>query len=436
MKVTIIGTGYVGLIVGIGFADIGHEVCCLDTDSRKVETLKQGYCPIYEPGAEELLRRNVKAGRISFTTDAEVAIHHGEAIFIAVGTPSDDKGDVDMHYFYQAVDQIIEFMNDYKIIIDKSTVPVGTAEIVRERIYRKLQEQNRTITYDVVSNPEFLREGKAMGDFLNPDRIVLGVACDRAKEKMLELYHAFARSTKSIITTTPETAEMIKYASNAFLATKITFINEIANLCDKVGANVLEVASAMGKDGRISPKFLHAGPGYGGSCFPKDTKGLQAIANKNGVSMKVIGSVIEANEYQKHYAARKVIDAMPNGGTIAVLGLAFKPETDDMREAPSITVLEELLATKKFTIKAYDPEAMENAKQMFKDADIIWGTSTLNTLENVTAVVILTEWMEFRGLSNRQLAHIMPNGKVFDFRHIFERKKIEEVGLEYYGMGF
>ena len=436
MKVTIIGTGYVGLIVGIGLADIGHDVCCLDTDTEKVEVLKQGYCPIYEPGAEQLLRRNVKAGRISFTTNAEVAIHHGEAIFIAVGTPSDEYGDVNMHYFYQAVDEIAEYMNEYKIIIDKSTVPVGTTKVVYERIHKKLQERNEKITYDVASNPEFLREGKAMGDFLNPDRIVLGVTNDRAKEKMLELYHAFTRSTKPIVVTNPETAEMIKYASNAFLATKITFINEIANLCDKVGANVLEVASAMGKDGRISPKFLHAGPGYGGSCFPKDTKGLLSIAKKNGVSMKVVDSVIEANEYQKHYAARKIVEAMPDGGRIAVLGLAFKPETDDMREAPSITILKDLLETNKFVIQVYDPEAMENAKDIFKEANITWCTNTLNALEDVNAVVILTEWMEFRGLNNRQLANMMPHGKVFDFRHIFERNKIEEVGLEYYGMGF
>ena len=436
MRITMIGTGYVGLVAGLGFADFGNEVICLDVIPEKIEMLKSGKCPIYEPGAEELLGRNLKTKRISFTTDTQTAIEFGELIFIAVGTPEDANGDADMSYVYQTAKEIGIYMNDHKVIVDKSTVPIGTSRIVSEIIAKELDKRKVRFKYAVTSNPEFLREGHAVGDFLNPDRIVLGVDDKWAEEKLRKLYRVFDRSKKPIIVTEPETAEMIKYASNAFLATKITFINEIANLCDKVGANVLEVAKAMGADGRISPKFLHPGPGYGGSCFPKDTKALAYTGRKAGVPMTVVESVIEANARQKDIAAKKIIDAMPDGGTIALLGLAFKPETDDMRGAPAITVINTLLERGHFTIKVYDPEAMETAKKVLPVDKLVWCSCTKKAIENVDAIAVLTEWAEFRNLDAEFLADVMPSGKVFDFRHVFSRDEMIKAGLLYYGMGF
>lgn len=436
MKITIIGTGYVGLIAGLGFADFGNEVVCLDTISEKVEKLKKGKCPIYEPGAEDLLRRNLQKERIRFTTDAKMAIEFGELIFIAVGTPEDENGNADLHYVYQTATEIGMYLNGYKVVVDKSTVPIGTSRQVRKIILNELKKRNMDYEFSVASNPEFLREGRAVGDFLNPDRIVLGVDDAKAEKKLRKLYHIFERSKKPVIVTSPETAEMIKYASNAFLATKITFINEIANLCDKVGADVTEVARAMGTDGRISPKFLHPGPGYGGSCFPKDTRALANIGQNIGVPMTIIESVIAANIRQKEIAAEKILEAMPNGGTIAVLGLAFKPETDDMRESPAITIIQKLLNTKKFKIKVYDPEAMENAREILPLEQIQWCTSSYEAIQQVEAVAVSTEWPEFRNLDGEYLSGIMPGGKVFDFRHIFSRAEMESFGLEYFGIGF
>lgn len=436
MRITVIGTGYVGLIAGLGFAEFGNDVMCLDVLPEKIEILKKGKCPIYEPGAEDLLERNLRAERIRFTTEARTAIEFGELIFIAVGTPENENGDADLSYVYETAREIGTYMDDYKVIVDKSTVPIGTSREVAKIIQTELDKRGMNLDFDVTSNPEFLREGKAVGDFLNPDRIVLGVESPRAEKKLRKLYHVFVRSKKPMIVTTPETAEMIKYASNAFLATKITFINEIANLCDKVGANAIEVASAMGADGRISPKFLHPGPGYGGSCFPKDTKALASTGRKYGAPMTVVESVIHANDYQKELAAEKIIAAMPDGGRIAILGLAFKPETDDMREAPAITVINKLLKTEKFQIKVYDPEAMETAKRVFSEDKLQWCKNTKDTLKDIEAVAVLTEWAEFRNLDSEYFAKVMPGGKIFDLRHIFDRKEMEEAGLEYIGMGF
>lgn len=436
MRVTVIGTGYVGLIAGLGFAEFGNDVMCLDVVPEKIKSLRDGKCPIYEPGAEDLLERNLRAERIRFTTGTRAAIEFGELIFIAVGTPEDADGNANLSYVYETAHEIGMYMNEYKVIVDKSTVPIGTSREVAKIIQDELDKREEKFEFDVTSNPEFLREGKAVGDFLNPDRIVLGVESQRAEKKLRKLYHVFVRSKKPIIVTTPETAEMIKYASNAFLATKITFINEIANLCDKVGANAIEVASAMGADGRISPKFLHPGPGYGGSCFPKDTKALAGTGRKYGAPMTVVESVIHANDTQKELAAEKILAAMPDGGRIAVLGLAFKPETDDMREAPAITVINRLLRTGKFQIKVYDPEAMETAQMVLPKDKLQWCRNTKETLKEIEAVVILTEWAEFRNLDSEFLAEVMPGGKIFDLRHIFDRKEMEEVGLEYIGMGF
>lgn len=436
MRITVVGTGYVGLIAGLGFAEFGNDVTCLDVVPEKIESLRNGKCPIYEPGAEDLLERNIRAGRIHFTTKTKEAIEFGEIIFIAVGTPEDRNGDADLSYVYETAREIGMYMNEYKVIVDKSTVPIGTSREVAKIIQSELERRGEEIKFDVTSNPEFLREGKAVGDFLNPDRIVLGVENPRAEKKLRKLYHVFVRSKKPMIVTTPETAEMIKYASNAFLATKITFINEIANLCDKVGANAIEVASAMGADGRISPKFLHPGPGYGGSCFPKDTKALARTGRKYGAPMTVVESVINANAHQKELAAQKIISSMPDGGRIAILGLAFKPETDDMREAPAITVIDRLLKTEKFRIKVYDPEAMETAKMILPKDKLEWCKNTKDILKDIDAVAVLTEWAEFRNLDSEFLAEVMPEGKIFDLRHIFDRKEMEEAGLEYIGIGF
>lgn len=436
MRVTVIGTGYVGLIAGLGFAEFGNDVMCLDVVPEKIEALKKGKCPIYEPGAEDLLERNLRAERIRFTTEAREAIEFGELIFIAVGTPEDENGDADLRYVHETAREIGTYMNEYKVIVDKSTVPIGTSRKVAEIIQAELKKRGEELTFDVTSNPEFLREGKAVGDFLNPDRIVLGVESPKAEKKLRKLYHVFVRSKKPIIVTTPETAEMIKYASNAFLATKITFINEIANLCDKVGANAIEVASAMGADGRISPKFLHPGPGYGGSCFPKDTKALASTGRKYGAPMTLVESVINANAHQKELAAEKIINTMPEGGRIAILGLAFKPETDDMRESPAITVIDRLIENGKFQIKVYDPEAMETAKKVLPKDRLQWCKSTKAALKDIDAIAVLTEWAEFRNLDSEFLAEVMPGGKIFDLRHIFDRREMEEAGLKYFGMGF
>ena len=318
MKVTVIGTGYVGLVAGLGFAKWGNDVVCLDVIEEKIEKLQQGICPIYEPGATTQLQEGLASGRLRFTCDKGEAIRHGTLIFIAVGTPEREDGSADLRYVEAAADDIAEHMDSNKIVVDKSTVPVGTARNLQARIRSRLDALGKqSLQISVASNPEFLREGKAIGDFNNPDRIVLGVVDEVSTEKLTKLYNAFLRANKPIIVTTPETAEMIKYASNAFLATKITFINEIANLCEAVGADVRQVAAAMGKDGRISPKFLHPGPGYGGSCFPKDTKALADTGAKYGAPQTVVESVIRANQRQKELAARKVLDRFPQGAVLA-----------------------------------------------------------------------------------------------------------------------
>ena len=364
------------------------------------------------------------------------AVEHGTLIFIAVGTPEAPDGSADMRYVYSAVDEIADYMQDYKLVVDKSTVPVGTARSLRTRMEERLHRQGKNIPVDVASNPEFLREGRAVGDFNNPDRIVLGVFTKKAEELLRTLYQVFARSNKPIVVTTPETAEMIKYASNAFLATKITFINEIANLCEQVGANALEVAAAMGKDGRISPKFLHPGPGYGGSCFPKDTKALADTGVKYNAPLTVVESVIRANERQKRLAAEKIMARFPDGGTLAVLGLSFKPETDDIRESPAITVVEELLESGRFVLRLYDPKAMENARRKLGESrQIIWCASTLQAIQGAAAVVIATEWGEFSALDFQELKRTIATPVLFDLRNIYRKEAMEQEHIEYYGTG-
>lgn len=436
MKITVIGTGYVGLIAGLGFAKWGNEVVCLDVVPEKIEKLQNGVCPIYEPGAETQLIDGLASGRLRFTCDAKEAVEHGELIFIAVGTPEAPDGSADLKYVYSAVDEIVDYMQSYKLVVDKSTVPVGTARSLRERMAARLQALGKDIPFDVASNPEFLREGRAVGDFNNPDRIVLGVASERAEKLLREIYKVFSRSNKPVIVTTPETAEMIKYASNAFLATKITFINEIANLCEQVGANALEVAAAMGKDGRISPKFLHPGPGYGGSCFPKDTKAIADTGVKYGSPMTIVESVIRANQLQKELAAKKVMDRFPEGGTIALLGLSFKPETDDIRESPAIDIARMLLSDGRYTVQMFDPRAMENSREALGDpANAVWCRSAQEALVGADTVVIATEWPEFSALDLDGLKSELRCSVMFDLRNIYHKDEVEAAGIEYHGTG-
>lgn len=436
MKITVIGTGYVGLIAGLGFAKWGNEVVCLDVVPEKIEKLQNGICPIYEPGAETQLIDGLASGRLRFTCDAKEAVEHGELIFIAVGTPEAPDGSADLKYVYSAVDEIVDYMQSYKLVVDKSTVPVGTARALRERMAARLRAMEKDIPFDVASNPEFLREGRAVGDFNNPDRIVLGVASERAEKLLREIYKGFSRSNKPVIVTTPETAEMIKYASNAFLATKITFINEIANLCEQVGANALEVAAAMGKDGRISPKFLHPGPGYGGSCFPKDTKAIADTGAKYGSPMTIVESVIRANQLQKELAAKKVMNRFPEGGTIALLGLSFKPETDDIRESPAIDIARMLLSDGRYTVQMFDPRAMENSREALGDpANAVWCRSAQEALVGADTVVIATEWPEFSALDLEGLKSVLRCSVMFDLRNIYHKDEVEAAGIEYHGTG-
>lgn len=438
MKITVIGTGYVGLIAGLGFAKWGNEVVCLDVVPGKIEQLQRGVCPIYEPGAEVQLSEGLASGRLRFTCDAKAAVEHGETVFIAVGTPEAADGSADMKYVYAAADEIADYMQDYKLIVDKSTVPVGTARALRERIGRRLKALGKgNIPFDVASNPEFLREGRAVGDFNNPDRIVLGITSERAEKLLRSVYKVFKRSNKPIVVTNPETAEMIKYASNAFLATKITFINEIANLCEQVGADALEVAAAMGKDGRISPKFLHPGPGYGGSCFPKDTKALADTGAKYGAPLTVVESVVAANRRQKEIAARKIAARFPNGGVLAVLGLSFKPETDDVRESPAVDIAAMLLNKGGFTLRLYDPKAMENARHALgRDiSGAVWCASAQEAVRDVDAIVIPTEWAEFTSLDFEGLKSVVRRPILFDLRNIYHKSEVEAAGFEYHGTG-
>ena len=436
MRITVIGTGYVGLIAGLGFSRWGNEVVCLDVDQNKIEKLQRGICPIYEPGATTQLEEGLSSGRLRFTCDTKFAVEHGEVIFIAVGTPEALDGSADLSYIYEAADSIADYMQEYKIVVDKSTVPVGTAAELTQRISERLIQRGADICFEVASNPEFLREGKAVRDFDNPDRIVLGVCSDRARNVLLRLYQGFQRANKPIIVTTPETAEMIKYASNAFLATKITFINEIANLCEKVGADALQVANAMGKDGRIGPKFLHPGPGYGGSCFPKDTKALADTGAKYGARQTVVESVIQANHCQKILAAQKILDRYPEEATLSFLGLSFKPETDDIRESPAIVIARTLIESGRFVLQLYDPKAMRNARRQLGESEqLVWCSNVAETLEGADGIIIATEWAEFNALDFGHLKSILKKPVLFDFRNIYQKQDVQKNGWEYYGTG-
>lgn len=436
MKITVVGTGYVGLIAGVCFADFGNDVLCVENNVDKLAALRRGECPIYEPGVNELLRRNMAEERIHFTGDMREGVAFGELIFITVGTPEDAEGNADLRYVFETAAAIGDWIDGYRLVVDKSTVPVGTSREVGRIIRERMAARGVSHPFDVASNPEFLREGKSVSDFLNPDRIVLGVGSARAERLLRELYQVFVHSNKPMIVTTPETAEMIKYVTNSFLATKIAFINEVANLCEQVGANVLEVARTLGMDGRISPKYLHPGPGYGGSCFPKDTKAIARTARQYGVQLSIVESAIAANERQKRLAAAKIERHMPEGGVLAVLGLSFKPETDDVRESPAVDILRQLAGTGRFRFRLYDPQAMDNARLALAGLPgMTWCRTRDEALSGADAAAIVTEWAQFRSLEFDRLARLMRGRLLFDFRNIYCRADAEQKGFTYVGTG-
>ena len=431
MKIAVVGTGYVGLVSGTCFAEFGIDVVCVDKDVTKIEGLRAGVMPIYEPGLDVLVDKQVAAGRLSFTVDLDEALVGAEAVFIAVGTPPGEDGHADMSYVYAAAAEIAGAMDGYTLIVTKSTVPVGTAREV-ERIVREVAPDAE---FDVCSNPEFLREGAAIDDFMRPDRVVIGTESERAAEIMKRLYRPLYINETPMVVTTPETAEIIKYAGNAFLATKITFINEIADLCEKTGANVQHVAKGIGLDGRIGAKFLHAGPGYGGSCFPKDTLALTQIGLKYDAPQTVVGTVVKANDARQRSMADRVIAACGGdvaGKRIGVLGLSFKPNTDDVRESPSLVIVP-LLQAAGAVIAAYDPAAMEEAAEHLQD--VVFCKDAYEAAEAADCLVILTEWNEFRGLDLERLAGIMAVKSIVDLRNVYKLSEVDEYGFNYVGVG-
>ena len=438
MKIGVVGTGYVGLVQGVILSEFGLEVTCVDTNIEKIEMLKNGGVPIYEPGLEPLLKKNIEAGRLQFTSEIKEAVETSEVLFIAVGTPPADDGSADLRYVLEVANSIGEHMNGYRVVVDKSTVPVGTGKLVKETIQKKLDERGVDFEFDVVSNPEFLREGKAVNDCLRPDRVVIGYSDERAKEMMKKVYNVLYINETPFVFTSVETAEMIKYASNAFLAVKISFINEMALLAEKVGADVQQIAKAMGQDGRISPKFLHAGPGYGGSCFPKDTKAIVDIAKKYGEEFKVIDAAIQANEKQKQKMVEKIVSNIGSveNKIITVLVLSFKPETDDMRDAPSIDIIRGLVKNGA-RIKAYCPEGIKEAKWRLKDIEesIEYCDNEYIAVKDADATVIITEWNQFRGISLSKVKDLMKGNYLFDLRNIYSKSSEVKKIFNYYGVG-
>lgn len=432
MRIGMIGTGYVGLVSGTCFAEFGHEIVCVDLDEEKVERLKKGEIPIYEPGLEELLKRQIDSGRIKFTTNIAEGVKGCDAVFIAVGTPSRRYGrDADLSYVHAAARDVAKNLEGYTVVVNKSTVPVGTGK----EVYDIIRAENPDADFDVASNPEFLREGAAIDDFMRPDRVVVGVETDRAKEVMREVYRPLYINETPIQFTKRETAEIIKYAANAFLATKITFINEIADLCEQVGADVQQVAKGIGLDGRIGSKFLHAGPGYGGSCFPKDTLALSRAGQKYGAPQRIVESVISVNEDRKARMADKIITACGGdvrGKKIAILGVAFKPNTDDMRDAPALTIVQ-ILQQAGATVSATDPEAIEAAKGLLED--VTWCNDAYEAAQDADAIAIVTEWNEYRALDTSRLKDAMKGNVIADLRNIYKPEEMREQGFEYSSVG-
>lgn len=432
MRVAMIGTGYVGLVSGTCFSEFGHTVVCVDKNPERIGSLQRGEIPIFEPGLDDLVTRNVKAGRLFFTQDVKTAVKEADAVFIAVGTPSRrGDGEADLSYVYAAAREIAEAIEGYTLIVTKSTVPVGTGRQV-ERIIRETRPDGE---FEVASNPEFLREGAAIEDFMRPDRVVCGAESERARELLRQLYRPLYLNETPILFTALETAELIKYAANAFLATKITFINEIADLCEKVNVNVQDVARGIGLDGRIGGKFLHAGPGYGGSCFPKDTQALVATGRKFDAPLRIVEAVVEINDTRKRRMAEKVVEACGGdvkGKTVAVLGLTFKPETDDMRDSPSLEILPALQAAGA-TIRAFDPEGMTEAKKLLRN--IAWCEDSYDAAKGADVLLIITEWNQFRALDMDRLKTLLKQPVLVDLRNIYKPTEMRQAGFSYYSVG-
>ena len=433
MNILVIGTGYVGLVSGTCFSEFGFQVTCIDKDEAKIARLKKGEIPIYEPGLDDLVRRNLEAGRLCFDTDTERHVGQADVIFIAVGTPTRrGDGHADLTYVFAAAEEVAAHLSGYSVIVTKSTVPVGTGRHLQDVIAKA----NPQADFDIASNPEFLREGSAINDFMRPDRVVVGTESDRAITIMRQLYRPLYLIETPILFASLETAELIKYAANAFLATKISFINQIADLCEAVGANVHEVAKGMGLDKRIGSKFLHAGPGYGGSCFPKDTLALVKTAEMHNIDMPMVEGVVHYNDQRKIAMATRIKNAMGGdiqGKKIAILGLAFKPETDDMRDSPALSILPQLVADGA-QITAYDPAAMEEAKPLLPAA-ITYVKSALDTLHEADAVVVITEWNEFRAIQASVFTDLMAGRIMVDLRNLYEAAQMTEAGLEYHSIG-
>ena len=432
MRIAMVGTGYVGLVSGACFSEFGTEVVCIDNDAAKIKRLEAGEIPIFEPGLEVLVANNRAAGRLTFTTDLAKSVSEADAVFIAVGTPTGRTGgEADLSYVYDAVREVAGNLNGYTVVVNKSTVPVGTGR----EVARIIRETNPAAEFDVVSNPEFLREGAAINDFMRPDRVVIGAETERAQEVMRALYRPLYLIETPILFTTLETAELTKYAGNAFLATKITFINEIADLCEKVGANVHDVARGIGLDGRIGRKFLHPGPGYGGSCFPKDTLALIHTAQKAGSPMRIVETVADINDKRKKAMAERIIAACGGsvkGKTVAILGLTFKPNTDDMREAPSLEVVPALLKAGA-RVRAFDPEGMEQASPLLAGVD--WSQNAYEAMTGADAVAILTEWNEFRALDLDRVKSVMKAPVMIDLRNVYNPADMAAAGFRYTSVG-
>ena len=436
MKICIVGTGYVGLVSGTCFAEFGVQVVCIDKDEKKIKNLKKGLIPIYEPGLDDLVKKNMNQGRLKFDTKLRPYVNNSDAIFIAVGTPSRrGDGHADLRYVFSVAEEISESINNYSVIVTKSTVPVGTGKKVRDIIKKK----NKNVEFDVASNPEFLREGSAINDFMRPDRVVIGCESDKAKKILSELYRPLYLLETPILFTRRETAELIKYAANAFLATKITFINEISDLCEKVGANVSDVSTGMGLDGRIGKKFLHPGPGYGGSCFPKDTLALVKTAKDYRSELYLVQEVVKSNKNRKKNIYKRV--KMVLGGSlknkkITILGLTFKPNTDDMRDSPSLDLIPALLK-EGAKLSLYDPEGMPEAKKIFKKytKNISWFNDAYKSMKKSNALIILTEWNEFRALDISKVKKLLHRPIIIDFRNIYNPDELFKQGIEYYSVG-
>jgi UDPglucose 6-dehydrogenase len=433
MHISVVGSGYVGLVTGTCFAEFGVDVTCVDNDAHKIEALERGKIPIYEPGLEELVERNIREGRLHFTTDLKAGVEKALVVFIAVGTPPREDGSADLRYVDEVAEAIGRNLNGYKVVVTKSTVPIGTGERIRGIIER---HNSQGVRFDVVSNPEFLREGSAIEDFMRPDRVVIGADSDQAVAIMRDLYAPLYLLETPFVTTNVPSSEMIKYASNAFLATKISFINEIAEICERVGADVHHVARGMGLDGRINPKFLHPGPGYGGSCFPKDTSALVLIAREHGYRLRIVEAVLEVNHERREAMKEKMRRLLPDfsGRTIAALGLAFKPNTDDVRDSPAIDILQSALRDGA-SLRVFDPAAMETSRAELGDERVAWCKDAYDAAQGADLLVIFTEWNQFRKLDLERLKGLLAAPRIVDCRNIYDPQQMRAAGFEYLCVG-